>query len=163
MNGHVIRMDPRTEVRSGITILSRDATSAKAQRLTAVGSCVVDSRIDLAHRAASQREILAGDAIISSRWFIEGMGQMTLPLPGVARWAPVRTRRRQAEMAWLERHAAELRALAGEWVAINGEELISHGATAREVLEAARQRGVVRPLLFQVPRTQAEISFAAFD
>lgn len=163
MNGRVIHLDPRTAVRSGDALLSGDATSAQVQWLTAVGSGVADSRIDLTHQVAAQWEILAGDAGISYLWFTEGMGQLTLPLPRVARRAPVGTIRRQPEMAWLERHAAELRPLAGQWVAIKGEELISQGGTAREVLEAARQRGVGRPLLFQVPRTQAEISFAAFD
>ena len=54
---------------------------------------------------------------------------------------------RQAEMEWLGAHQNEF---PGEWVALQGSELISHGSTLRLVLEEARQRGV-EPLMVHIP------------
>lgn len=52
------------------------------------------------------------------------------------------------EQRWLDRHGHEYR---GQWVAIQGDKLISHGSKAAAVLEAARSQGVQRPVLTQVP------------
>lgn len=54
---------------------------------------------------------------------------------------------RLGEQRWLDRHGHEYR---GQWVAIEGERLISHGSKAAAVLEAARRLGVQRPVLTQV-------------
>ena len=54
---------------------------------------------------------------------------------------------RGAEMAWLARHGGEF---SGQWVAINGSELVAHGRDAVAVRDAARAAGVARPLLAHV-------------
>ncbi len=48
------------------------------------------------------------------------------------------------EIQWLKEHRHEY---IGQWVAIDGNRLVSHGATAREVYTAAREAGVKSPLV----------------
>ena len=55
---------------------------------------------------------------------------------------------RLAEQQWLNRHGHEYR---GQWVAIQGDRLVSHGSKATAVLAAARRQGGERPILTQVP------------
>ena len=55
---------------------------------------------------------------------------------------------RMPEMEWLHAHAHEY---PGQWVALQGEELISHGPKARIVLAEARRKGIQHPLLHHVP------------
>lgn len=54
----------------------------------------------------------------------------------------------QAEQEWLSAHGAEY---IGEWLALQGNVLLSHGPKAREVRDEARRKGVELPLMFQVP------------
>jgi predicted DNA-binding antitoxin AbrB/MazE fold protein len=58
------------------------------------------------------------------------------------------TQPRQAEQNWLEANAHRY---PGEWLALQGYDLISHGKTARSVREEARRQGIERPLMFKVP------------
>jgi len=55
---------------------------------------------------------------------------------------------RAAEQEWLRTHSAEYR---GEWVALHGSELISHGSKARTVRDESRRKGIDRPLLVRIP------------
>jgi predicted DNA-binding antitoxin AbrB/MazE fold protein len=55
---------------------------------------------------------------------------------------------RADELQWLRLHQADYR---GQWVALQGSELISHGAKATNVRTEARQKGVLRPLMVHVP------------
>jgi hypothetical protein len=55
---------------------------------------------------------------------------------------------RKAEQEWLGAHGPEYR---GQWVALHGAVLLSHGSDARAVRDEARERGVHRPLLVHVP------------
>lgn len=55
---------------------------------------------------------------------------------------------RYAEQEWLSAHGHEY---LGQWVALQGDVLLSHGSAARPVLDEARQKGVQRPLLVHVP------------
>jgi hypothetical protein len=52
------------------------------------------------------------------------------------------------EQEWLRRHGQEY---SGQWVALNGEELLSHGSDAREVRDEARAKGVQTPLMVHLP------------
>ena len=54
---------------------------------------------------------------------------------------------REAEQDWLRQHEREY---AGQWVALEGNVLLSNGARAREVLDAARKKGIPEPLLVHV-------------
>jgi hypothetical protein len=48
------------------------------------------------------------------------------------------TRNLSAEYQWIDEHRDEY---AGQWVALKGGQLISHGPHGREVLDAAREAG----------------------
>lgn len=52
--------------------------------------------------------------------------------------------RRQREMLWLREHEAEY---AGEWLALDGDRLLSHGADGRKVFAEARAAGVGVPFM----------------
>jgi hypothetical protein len=51
------------------------------------------------------------------------------------------------ELRWLKQHQHEY---VGEWVALKGEQLLSHGTNVREVAAAARAAGVVTPFITQI-------------
>jgi predicted DNA-binding antitoxin AbrB/MazE fold protein len=57
---------------------------------------------------------------------------------------------RSREIAWRRAHEQELRALAGQWVILEGEELIANGPDPRALVVAARAKGVHVPYLFLV-------------
>jgi predicted DNA-binding antitoxin AbrB/MazE fold protein len=52
------------------------------------------------------------------------------------------------EMRWIGLHAKEY---AGEYVALDGDRLLSHGKDHREVLRQAHAQGVERPLIHYSP------------
>lgn len=56
---------------------------------------------------------------------------------------------RHEELRWL---AKESEPYAGEWVALAGPRLISHGVKLAEVREAAEAAGVAEPFFARVPR-----------
>jgi hypothetical protein len=51
------------------------------------------------------------------------------------------------EQEWLRAHGQEY---SGQWVALNGEELLSHGSDARSVRDEARAKGVQTPLMVHI-------------
>jgi predicted DNA-binding antitoxin AbrB/MazE fold protein len=55
---------------------------------------------------------------------------------------------RMPEQEWLRANSREYR---GQWVALNGEELLSHGSDARGVRDEARAKGVQTPLMIHIP------------
>lgn len=79
------------------------------------------------------------------------MANTTLDKPE-ATGARVKVIDRTREMQWLEEHRDEY---AGQWVALDGDRLLSHGPQAREVFAAARRAGVERPLVVQVESRDA--------
>lgn len=56
---------------------------------------------------------------------------------------------RYAELNWLAAHELEY---AGQWVALDGDILLSHGSDAFAVRDEARLKGVARPLLVHIPK-----------
>lgn len=52
--------------------------------------------------------------------------------------------RREREMRWLSEHEAEY---AGEWLALDGDRLLSHGTDPRKVYAEARAAGVEVPFV----------------
>jgi hypothetical protein len=52
-----------------------------------------------------------------------------------------------AELRWLREHRLEY---AGEWVALDGDKLVAHGVSAKQVYEAARMSGIDLPLVTQI-------------
>jgi len=82
------------------------------------------------------RELLAEEAVKAQHAEQETPG---IPSREVAKF--------KQEMRWLAEHREEF---AGQWVALDGDRLISSGPNAREVYQAARQAGVAVPLLVRV-------------
>lgn len=69
----------------------------------------------------------------------------------------VRRRRRQKfereqELHWLAENTHEIRRLGGQWIVIEGDELIAHGADFFAVLETAKRRGIEIPFIEWIPR-----------
>lgn len=60
--------------------------------------------------------------------------------------APPRTR----EMAWRRAHEQELGNLVGQWVIVEGDDLIAHGSDPGALVAAARVRGIRVPYVFFV-------------
>jgi|KBSSwiStaDraftv2_1062776.scaffolds.fasta_scaffold1592653_2 hypothetical protein len=65
---------------------------------------------------------------------------------------------RAAEQEWLKRHSVEY---AGSWVALEGERMVSCGASARQVLESAKSHGIEQPLVVHVP-SESELPFGGW-
>jgi len=55
---------------------------------------------------------------------------------------------RYAEQDWLAAHEPDY---AGQWVALEGDVLLSHGLDADAVRNEARRKGIDRPLLVHIP------------
>jgi hypothetical protein len=54
---------------------------------------------------------------------------------------------RSREQKWLIEHGKEF---AGQWVALDGDRLLSHGNNAQVVYAEAKKSGINRPLVIQV-------------
>jgi predicted DNA-binding antitoxin AbrB/MazE fold protein len=63
------------------------------------------------------------------------------------------------ELNWLEMHGAEYE---GQWVALSGDQLISHGTSGLEVYESARRAGIESPFLIQVEIPEDELPFGGW-
>jgi hypothetical protein len=65
---------------------------------------------------------------------------------------------RHREIEWLRTHTAELRSYVGEWVVLEAEEIVAHGADAQTVVAEARRRGIKSPYVFYVEPGEAGIA-----
>ena len=63
-------------------------------------------------------------------------------------WAPPANSGQMPEQEWLRAHGREY---IGQWVALNGKELLSYGSDARGVRDEARAKGVQTPLMVRIP------------
>jgi hypothetical protein len=68
----------------------------------------------------------------------------------------VRSTHRQREFEWIETHADEMRRLAGEWVILDGDQLVAHGKNATRVFATAKRKGIAVPFVFYVEPPAAE-------
>jgi len=66
---------------------------------------------------------------------------------------------RSREIAWRRAHEHELRALAGQWVILEGDELIARGPDPRPLVATARARGIQVPYLFFVEPAGENVKF----
>lgn len=64
---------------------------------------------------------------------------------------PTPLQSRAKESTWIDRHRDEY---LGQWVAIEGDTLVAHGANPREVYLAAREAGVNSPFIERVEKRQ---------
>lgn len=60
---------------------------------------------------------------------------------------------RSREYAWIKKHGA---AYSGEYVALEGEQLLAHGPDGAIVLTTAQQTGVAVPFLIRLDNSQEE-------
>lgn len=58
--------------------------------------------------------------------------------------------RRSKEMQYLSLHQDELQAYAGQWIVLEGEEIISHHTDAVAAVEEARAKGIKRPFVTRI-------------
>jgi hypothetical protein len=63
---------------------------------------------------------------------------------------------RQREFEWMRTHVDEMRRLAGQWVVVEGEEVVAHGKNALRVAAGARRKGIAVPFIFYVEPPDAE-------
>ena len=62
-------------------------------------------------------------------------------------------------MAWLEENRSRF---LGQWVALDGDQLISHGLDARQVYEAALAAGIDSPVLERVAEKETQPYWAGW-
>ena len=73
-------------------------------------------------------------------------------VPRIIGEAPASLKDRSREDEWVARHRDEY---ANQWVALDGDRLLSHGPDLKEVLEAARAAGVNDALLLHLEPSDA--------
>lgn len=70
--------------------------------------------------------------------------------PGEATDALRASDHRNRELEWRRTHGKALKAFTGEWVVLEGEEIIAHGHDPVEVISEAREKGIRVPYVFCV-------------
>lgn len=75
--------------------------------------------------------------------------QLSTPLVEEGRRA---TRRRERELLWLQTHRAELQQFVGQWIVLEGDQIVARGADPVEVVREARAKGIRRPFVHRVQR-----------
>jgi hypothetical protein len=70
--------------------------------------------------------------------------QLLAPRTNEVNERQLRALTQQKQLHWLAAHRVEY---AGQWIALDGEQLICYGTTNRTVLAEARQRGVKVPFI----------------
>lgn len=66
---------------------------------------------------------------------------------------PVASGHRSRELEWCRTHAEVLRQFAGQWVVLEGEEIVAHGNDPLQVVADARAKGIRVPYIFYVEET----------
>lgn len=61
---------------------------------------------------------------------------------------------RQREDAWCRTHPEALLPYAGQWVVLEGEEIVAHGDDPVPLVQRARARGIPSPYVFYVESPQ---------
>ena len=70
------------------------------------------------------------------------------PAPPHAR--PPAAGHRAQELEWRRTHREVLRNFAGQWVVLEGEEVVAHGKDPQQVIVEARAKGIRVPYIFYV-------------
>jgi len=69
---------------------------------------------------------------------------------------------RAIELAWLQDHAAELtKQHPGEWLAVDGPQLVAHASHLTALLHQATEAGHPNPFITAAPAADAPHSFAS--
>jgi hypothetical protein len=70
---------------------------------------------------------------------------------------PVASGHRSRELEWCRTHTEVLRQFAGQWVVLEGEEIIAHGEDPLLVVAEARAKGIQVPYVFYIEDTDAKV------
>ena len=65
--------------------------------------------------------------------------------------------RRQRELEWRRSHGEVLQAYAGQWVVLEGEEIVAHGNSITRLAEEARSQGIRVPYVFYVEESRPDV------
>lgn len=57
---------------------------------------------------------------------------------------------RERELEWRRTHAETLKQYKNEWLVLEGEQIIAHGADPVQVIQEAKRNGIVKPYIFFV-------------
>jgi hypothetical protein len=71
--------------------------------------------------------------------------------------APDKPSGRDRERAWCMANQDLLRSYAGQWIVLEGEEIIAHGTNPRQLVETARAKGVRTPFIFHVEDPRPDV------
>lgn len=66
---------------------------------------------------------------------------------------------RRREHEWLREHPERVAQLAGQWIVLEGDQLIAHGSDSLEVFQAARQAGIRIPFILRIPEPRPRDAF----
>jgi hypothetical protein len=64
---------------------------------------------------------------------------------------------REREQAWCRHHEEELEAYVGQWIVLEGEEIMAHGDEPVRVVDQAREKGVEIPYIFYVEEFKPDV------
>ncbi len=70
---------------------------------------------------------------------------------------PVALGHRSRELDWCRTHAEVLRQFAGQWLVLEGEEIVAHGNDPLQVVAEARAKGIQVPYIFFVEESENNI------
>jgi hypothetical protein len=149
------------QVTSGIVSKSSRLPSAYQSGLLGSGAglkTLVANRVameDLLEEILSATRAFAQVQVGSSGSIHGYAPQLSIPLVDEGRPA---TRRRERELLWLQTHRAELQQFVGQWIVLEGEQVVAHGADPVAVVREARAKGIGGPFVYRVQpeRTKGE-------
>ena len=80
----------------------------------------------------------------------EQTGRLTESDPVQLPQGPPTTGHRNQELEWRRTHREVLRNFAGQWVVLEGEEIVTHGEDPQQLVAQARAKGIRVPYIFYV-------------
>ena len=79
------------------------------------------------------------------------------PDPAQLHPTPVASGHRSRELEWCRTHTEVLCQFAGQWVVLEGEEIVAHGDDPLQVVAEARAKGIQIPYIFYVEDVDARV------
>lgn len=70
---------------------------------------------------------------------------------------PVASGHRSRELDWCRTHAEVLRRFAGQWIVLEGEEIVAHGDDPLQVVAEARAKAIPVPYIFYVDDSDTNV------
>lgn len=64
---------------------------------------------------------------------------------------------RRRELEWRRSHRDLLQTYAGQWVVLEGEEIVAHGNSMAQIVEEARAQGIRVPYVFYVEESRPDV------